>query len=159
MKPRAFLTIELVSGVTWIVLGLLFCLGAVHYGVFDAVGPGPGLLPVMAGIILSSLGLVDLISKLRSGPERREVQEKFFPERDSFTKVFCTILSLVAYALAFEHLGFLLTNFLMSIFLMRFIEPQKWKTIWITALLTAGSFHLVFRIFLHVPFPKGILGI
>ena len=160
MERRTFLNREIISSVVWVAVGLVFCVGGVRYGLFDeTTGPEPGLLSFMAGIILSSLGLVVLISSCRSVWEGKKETERFFPETDSFRKVFFAILGLCLYAFVFEYLGFLFTNFLILIFLMRFIEPSKWTTVLIVALLTAGSFHLVFRIILKVPFPRGILGI
>ena len=159
MERRTFLNREIISSFVWVAVGLVFCGGGVHYGLFAETGPEPGLLPFVAGIILSCLGLVVLISSCRSVWEEKKETERFFPETDSFRKVFFAVLGLCLYAFAFEYLGFLITNFLILIFLMRFIEPSKWTTVLIVALLTAGSFHLVFRIILKVPFPRGILGI
>jgi hypothetical protein len=159
MERRTFLNSEFISGCAWVAVGLGFCVGGVHYGFFNAGVPGPGLIPIMVGIILSSLGLVNLVPMLRSDPDKREVPKRFFPETDSFRRVFWAILSLAFYALSFEYAGFLLSTLLLFIFLMRFIDQQKWTTVWITALLTAGFSYLLFCIFLRVPFPKGIFGI
>jgi hypothetical protein len=159
MERCTFLNREFISGFVWVAVGLVFCVGGVHYDVFSSEGPGPGFIAIMAGTVLSSLGLVVLISACRSVKNRRGETERFFPETNSFRKVFLAILGLCLYALAFEYLGFLFTNFLILVFLLRFIEPNKWKTVWITALLTSVSFHLVFRVIMKVPFPKGILGI
>jgi hypothetical protein len=128
----------------------------------DEVGAGPGLLPFMGGSILSILGLTVLLSTIRtSWKDKKDLPEteRFFPEPDSFRKIFLTIIGLCLYVFAFEYLGFLLTNFFVLVFLMRFVEPNKWVMVWVVALLTAGSFQLVFRIILKVPFPKGIFGI
>ena len=159
MERHAFLNREIISAVVWVLVGLVFCVGGIQYGLLDGETPGPGLVPVIGGIVLSSLGLVVLISTHRSVRDEKEEAERFFPETDSFRKVFFAILGLCFYALTFEYLGFLFTTFLILIFLLRFIEPCKWTTVWIVTLLTTGSSHILFRVILKVPFPKGILGI
>lgn len=158
MERRIFLSREFISGFVWVAIGLFFCVGGVRYGVFYAGSPGPGFLAFIGGIILSSLGLVVLISTCRSVKDGTEEMENFFPEKDSFRKVFFAILGLCLYALTFEYLGLLFTTFFIIIFLLRFIEPLKWRTVWIIAILTAISFYLLFQVALKIPFPKGIFG-
>jgi putative tricarboxylic transport membrane protein len=159
MERRAFLNRDFISGLVWAVIGLIFCIGGIRYGLYYDGGPGPGFIAFVAGIVLSSLGLVVLISTILSVKDRGSETEKIFPEEDSFRKVFIATLGLCFYALAFEYLGLLFTTFLMMIFMLRFIEPLKWKTIWITAILTAISFYLVFQVVLKIPVPRGIFGI
>jgi putative tricarboxylic transport membrane protein len=159
MERSTLLNRDFISSLVWVVIGLIFCVGGVRYGVYYAGGPGPGFLAFVGGIILSSLGLAVLISTCLHVKEKRDEVEKFFPEEDSFKKVFLTIMALCLYALLFEYLGFLFTTFLIMFFLLRFIDPLKWSTVWITAILTATIFYIAFQVVIGIPFPRGIFNL
>ncbi len=161
MKRRFLLNREFISSLPWIAVGLVFSVGGLRYGVFYAGGPGPGFLAFLGGIVLSSLGLVILISAVLPVKDRKEENETeaFFPEKDSFRKVSFAVLGLCLYAAVFEYLGFSISTLLIMVFLLRFIEPLKWTTVLITAILTAISFYLIFQVALKIPFPRGILGV
>lgn len=159
MQCHAFLNREFISSLVWVVVGGVFCIGGVYYQLFDSGLPGPGLLPFIGGLALSSLGLIVLISSFGSAKRNSEVTKRFFPEKNSFRKIFFAIVGLTIYAIIFEYLGFILTTFFLLIFLLRFIEPQKWSVVWVTAILTTALFYLIFCIFLKVQLPKGLLGI
>src|SRR6187431_1804056 len=49
-----------VAGLTLGVLGLVFCIGAFRLGFWTDDGPGPGLLPLVAGALLIPLIVVAL---------------------------------------------------------------------------------------------------
>jgi hypothetical protein len=129
------------------------------YGLFEEGVPGPGLLPFIGGIALTLLGIGVLIPALRKETGTREGVKNFFPEKDSFRKIFLAVLALGAYGMGLEYAGFLLMSFLFMIFLLRFIEPQRWTVVLTASLLTAASSYLLFQFLLKVQLPRGILGI
>jgi putative tricarboxylic transport membrane protein len=148
---------DLVSSLFWMGIGVTFCLGALRYGLFVSGTPGSGLFPFIAGMALIVLSLMILVSSLKQ--EKPEVlqREPFFPKRDSWKKLSLTLFALLAYWIAVEYLGFLLTTFLFMIFLLRFIEPQRWVTVVATSFLTANLSNLFFQVWLRVQLPSGIL--
>jgi putative tricarboxylic transport membrane protein len=152
---------DLIGSLFWIGVGVIFCIGAVKYGLMRSGIPGPGFFPFLAGIILISLSLVVLISAIDVEKKKNETiaREAFFSQKGSWRKVLFTLVSLFGYGIAFEYLGFLLTTFLLMIFLLRFIEPQRWIIVFIAALLTVASSYVIFELCLDTHFPKGILGI
>ena len=152
-------TKEAIGSLFWIGVGLFFCIGALRYGLFEEDVPGPGLLPLIAGMVLISLGIGVFIPSLKKGAKTKSAEKGFFPEKDSFKKLFLAVVGLGGYGMALEYMGFLIMTFLFMIFLLRFIEPQKWTVVLTTSLLTAASSYLLFQIFLKVQLPKGIWGI
>jgi putative tricarboxylic transport membrane protein len=150
---------EAIGSSFWIALGLLFSAGAFRYGLFEEGVPGPGLLPLIAGIILISLGVGVLIPALKKEAKPKPAEKGFFPEKDSFKKLLLAVVALGVYGMALEYMGFLIMTFLFMIFLLRFIEPQKWTVVLTTSLLTAASSYLLFQLLLKVQLPKGIWGI
>jgi putative tricarboxylic transport membrane protein len=150
---------ETFGSLFWIGVGLFFCAGAFRYGLFDEGVPGPGLLPLIAGIVLISLGTGVLVPSLKKEATSKPVGKGFFPEKDSFKKLLMAVIALGAYGMTLEYLGFVITTFLFMIFLLRFIEPQRWTVVLLTSLLTAASSYLLFQFLLKVQLPKGIWGI
>ena len=67
--------------------------------------------------------------------------------------------ALFAFAFLFEHLGYIITTFLLIAFLLRAIEPQKWWVVILVAFLCSLVSFLVFGLLLNIQLPPGILGI
>lgn len=71
--------------------------------------------------------------------------------------VFC-LCGMALSAVLFEAFGFVLSMFLMILFMMRTIDPQKWKTSLFYSLISALGSFFVFRILLKTQLPSGFLG-
>lgn len=56
-------------------------------------------------------------------------------------------------------LGFLLTSFLITTFMLRVIEPQKWVAVIATSLLSCFAVYWLFSRLLQVSLPKGFFGV
>jgi len=150
---------DILSSLFWIGFGTLFCIGAVQNGIMLSPGvPGPGCLAFIVGSILIGLSLLLLIPALFKIKEPAEKQEIFFPQVESFKKLLVALLSLSAYALALEPLGFLATTFLFLFLVLRFIEPQRWATVLSFALVTTGLTYALLAA-LKVELPGGLWGI
>lgn len=118
--------------------------------------PGPGFLPLLAGLTLVLMSSALLLASLgRNDPPKAS----FFPKTDSWKRVLATFLALVAYNLAFEFLGFTATTFLFVGFLVKFIFPQSWTRSLVTAAATAVLARILFVDLLQTQLPKGFLGI
>ena len=154
-------TRDIVSSLFWIGVGAVFCIGAVQNGILLSPGvPGPGCLAFLVGSILIVLALLVLMPALfpERGSAQKAQEEDFFPQRESFRKLFLALLSLSFYAFAVERLGFLVTTLLFLILVLRFIEPQKWTTVLSFSLTTAFLAWALFTA-LKVELPTGFLGI
>jgi putative tricarboxylic transport membrane protein len=154
-------TRDIVSSLFWIGVGAVFCIGAVQNGILLSPGvPGPGCLAFIVGSILIVLSFLVLMPALFSGRSgaRKTSQESFFPEKESFRKLFLALLSLSLYAVALEPLGFLVATLLFLILVLRFIEPQKWVTVFGFSLTAAFLTRALFTA-LKVELPTGFLGI
>ena len=149
------------SSLFWIGVGAVFCIGAVQNGILLSPGvPGPGCLAFMVGSILIALALLVLIPAFfsRRGGAQKAQDEGFFPQRESFRKLFLALLFLSLYAFALERLGFLVTTLLFLILILRFIEPQKRTTV-LSFSLTAAFLTWALFTALKVELPTGFLGI
>ena len=114
--------------------------------------PGPGFIAVLAGLLLFGLSTACLIPALA---RRAEAARGFFPEAGSARKVGLIIVALAGFTLLLEWAGFLLTTLAFMLFLLRVIEPQRWRTTILLSSLTAVICLLVFQIWLQVQLPEG----
>jgi putative tricarboxylic transport membrane protein len=146
---------QLGTAVVLLVLGLAGIIEARKLPFGSVATPGPGFFPLClaAGFSLVALALV-----IRSRGEREGegAAPLILPGRRD--KVIAAIVTLVAYALVLEWLGFIAATFLLMLVLFRAVEPQRWIVALGGAAACALLSHLVFRIWLGVRLPRGPWG-
>jgi len=152
---------DLIGSLFWAAVGGVFSVGALKYRLFKGAVPGAGFLPFLAGVTLIALSLVAFVSAVRSRRAETDTasNERFFPHPESWKKVMLALTALLAYWVVLEYLGFLITTYLLLLFLLRVIEPQKWLLAVATALIATTFSYALFNLWLKVQLPKGILGL
>jgi len=153
MQPHLY---DRIGSLFFLIVGLFFTIYSQSVDIGNWHQPGPGFLPLMAGL---SLGGMSLFLFLKSfNIKKKKDFYNFFPEKKSWKRVLLTFLGLGFYNFTLPYLGFGLTTFLFIFYLLRFIFPQTWKrSLWI-ALNGSIISHIIFIEFLKTQFPKGIMG-
>lgn len=118
-------------------------------------GPGPGLFPLGLGILLAILSLALLWDGVN--PKVADKPSKFQNKRGLLSSAL-VIVGLVGYALTITWLGYLITTFLLVIFLMKVVAKDSLKTTMLTAVGVTVLLFLIFNVGLGVHLPKGPLG-
>jgi putative tricarboxylic transport membrane protein len=120
-------------------------------------GPGPGFFSFWLGILLIILSAVEVIRTIRQ--PHLPLPEGFLPDRGGIRRILLIIGSLVAALFLLPFLGFSLTIFFFSVFLLRTMERRQawWATVVIALCGSFGTF-FVFGL-LQVALPIGFLGI
>lgn len=147
---------DLVSSIVWMALGGAFVAGALNLGLMRKGVPGPGFLPFLSGLALIFVSLFVLIPAL--GQRGKAASGDLFPEPGSLRKLLSALAALLAFGVALEYVGYLITTFLFMLFVARLMEPKGWRTTTLMALLTAVLSYLLFVVLLEVQLPKGPLG-
>jgi len=147
---------DLISGIFWLVVGLLFTIWSTRYNIGNMIRPGPGLLPLGLGVLLIFLSLILLLGQAKKSLLDKQ-KVAFFSTPGGWKKVAYAVLILVLAAFSFEKLGYLLTVFLLIVFLMLGAEFKSWKRIFLVAFFTALGVYLVFVLLLEQPLPRGFL--
>ena len=112
--------------------------------------PGPGFFPLLIAVSMGGLGVWLLLH-----PGREEKPLRFESSRwNSFT---LSLASVVSYAALLQDLGYLISTFGLLVVQLRWVEKQNWRVSLPTAGLAAFVSLVVFRVFLKVPLPAGIL--
>ena len=148
---------DIISGIIFIIIALLFCGGAARYGIGNFSNPQSGLYPLLLGLILIILSLVHLFSSLKKKDDGIKI--RFFPPWEKTSKLILALVFLYAYGMTIEFLGYVLTTSFFMIGVLRFVALQKWRTVLTTSFLAVLLSYLVFVTLLKTQLPRGILGI
>ena len=146
---------DLYSSFVCFLVGLGFILGGLKYRFGNLYAPGPGFLPFIFGGVFSllSIGLFFTTILAKIGPSEKTA---FWKTDGSWQRVLYSLFSLVGYLVGLNYLGYLLTTFLFSFYLFRFIGKRKsWISIG-TAAITSLISYLLFDVAMGVPLPKGL---
>jgi hypothetical protein len=123
------------------------------FGAFES--PGPGFIPVFAGVFLTIFSAISLA--LVMGRRRREPDRPFWPQPDSRQKLLATLAGPIAFTLLLNYAGFFLCTLAMLIFLFRVIHPHRLSLTLVLGLSTAFFCLVLFQFLLKVQFPEGII--
>jgi putative tricarboxylic transport membrane protein len=147
---------ELFSSVVWFLVGLGFLFGGLRLGYGRLSTPGPGFLPFMIGCVLSLLSILLFIVNVLP-KDRLESQVRFWKEKESWKKVLFSFLSLIFYLIFLNYLGYIITTFLFSLYLFKFIGKRRWWLSILIAVLASSVSWVIFRVGMEVPLPKGMI--
>ena len=150
---------DLISSLVWICVGLVFCKGAISFGLGDLSEPGPGFFPFWMSVSLITFSFVHFFSSLRKGETSHlPVGLRFWPEGEYVTRIVVIIFLLFMFVIALDYLGFVLTTFLFMFFLLKLIESRKLRTLFLISGLTTVLSYAIFELWLKANLPKGFLG-
>ena len=141
---------EIVGGALCMLFGVLWVATALGLPYMGEFAPGSGFLPLWLGVGLVVLSAVHVVSCLRS--------EAPAVAAGQWRKVVAVALGLFVCVAVIEPLGFVVAVGAYLLFLLRVVEKAPWRT---SLGVTAGTIVVLFalfRVWLHVPLPKGPWG-
>jgi putative tricarboxylic transport membrane protein len=148
------------SSLVWLGVGIFICIGSLRLSLGEFHNPGPGFLSFFAGLTVAGLASVLHIQSRKARPDAKQGKaEPIWSDRQKGSKMVLTVAALLAYAVAMNYLGFLISTFLFLAFLLRAIEPQRWSVALIGSLLASAAFYVIFEIGLQSQLPKGLFQI
>lgn len=145
---------DLISSTVWFCAGLLIILYSPQFDMGTASTPGPGFMPFLAGILMSSFSILTF---LKAYLDRSGKIEKIWMNIQ-YPKLIFVLLVLLIYTILLERVGFIVCTFFLILFLIRFIGPQTWVTSILGAGIASILSYFLFEIWLKAQLPKGILG-
>ncbi len=149
------LTQHLAAGLFWTVLGLFTSLHAYRLGVGQLQQPGPGFIFLLSGIGLTVLGVVNLFITIKeqAGSEGTPLWRGL-----KWYKVLLVLVVLTLFGYLLNIAGFLLSTFLLMLFLFKGVEPTRWWVAFGSSVVTVLLSYLIFVKWLEVPFPMKVFG-
>lgn len=141
------MTGDLKSGLFFLGLSLLTIGESLRAGFGTFKEPGSGMVSFLGGLALCGLSIA-LIHKGWGIRESRKPHSR---------RVLLAIVSLFAYSLLLDTLGFLLATFLLVGILFHLGQPRRWWVLLGLSALVSFVAYFIFGMLLHVYFPKGFL--
>ena len=133
-------------------------LESLQFDYLSKFGPGPGFEPFWLGVILALLSISLFINTVRR-KDGKDGEKSCLPEWKSLSRLAFIMLAMAGFAIVMESLGFILTVFLFVATLLFSLEGVgKLKSVFY-GVMFSGFIFLVFRYWLEVELPKGLLGI
>jgi putative tricarboxylic transport membrane protein len=146
-----------IGSILMILVGFYVAAGAIRLGVGSVNKPGAGFIFLWLAVILAGLAVVDLVNNIVENNRKSAIQKPLW-KGFRWGKVILVLAGVGVYAIVLDILGFILSTFLVLLFLFKVVEPFKWRDAIIGSLLTIAVVYAVFGIWLKVPFPSGIFG-
>jgi putative tricarboxylic transport membrane protein len=145
------------SSAVWLLFALYICVESMRLPLGSFRDPGPGFLPLLVGIILGVLSMI-CFGQARVS-KSSEIVASWYP-RERWKNLIWVLMALLIYAAVLNVLGFLISTFLLLIFLFRFsIEPRTWAWAVGGSAIASASCYAVFELWLRTQLPKGLLGL
>ncbi len=148
---------DFLGGLFWLVCSGLILTGSLRLQVGSLGAPGPGLAPLVLGIVLGVLGIG--LSARSTFHLARPERKAFWADRRRGGKILATLAAMLAYAALIDPLGFVTVTFLLMFFLFRVIFDLGWTASVVVAVLTSASAYVIFGTGLGVQLPAGPIGI
>ncbi len=118
--------------------------------------PGTGFFPLWLGIIFAVLSIALFIDATFHCTGKEE--ESFLPDKAGRKKNILFVASLFLCIALIGKLGFIITCFLYTLFVLVCIEKYSWQKGIISSFCIVFSLYTLFVLALQVPLPKGFWG-
>jgi putative tricarboxylic transport membrane protein len=139
-------------------LSLWLILESQKFAYASKFGIGPGFFPFWLGIVLAGFSLFKFVASLTEKYDADDLKPRL-PRLGSLGRLSLIMLIMAGFALAMNGLGFILTVFLFVSIILFILEGDSiLKSIFYGVMFSAAIF-LVFRYWLEVDLPRGLLGI
>jgi putative tricarboxylic transport membrane protein len=112
--------------------------------------PGPGFFPFCLGLLLIGVALAILARGLKQKKESQKTEV-------GKGRVILVLGSVFAYSYVLEPLGYLLSTFFLMFLLLRMMARKIWWFGPVVACLITLISYILFKVWLKVLLPKGIL--
>lgn len=138
-------------------LGVLLVISSLKLDLGHFNNPGPGFMPLGSGILLTALCFAYGVQSIWMKDYDYKKKSSPWP-RGNLEKIIGVLIALFLFTFLLTTLGYLLSTFLLMIFLFWVGDPEKWISTAIKAALTVLVSYIVFDKWLMIQFPRGFLG-
>ena len=134
--------VSIIAGVVYMLTGIL------RYGLWKGISISGGFMPLLCGGLVALFSALMLISKIKKG----EKAEKMDAE------AFRPVGAMVAILLCNYLVGLLGACIVVAFLWLKFIEKYSVGKSLLVSVIMFAAVYGIFRLWLNVPFPEGLLG-
>jgi putative tricarboxylic transport membrane protein len=150
---NVFRNSEIWGGLFWLALGLFIMWEGRDMGIGRTNEPGAGFAFFWIGLVMCGLAVAVISQSILSGGP----DVGLLWADAHWGKVLIVVLLLVAYAFAFERIGFIVCTLALLLTIMWFVDPVRW---WLALIVAVGATFGVWAVLtkvLKIQLPAGIL--
>jgi putative tricarboxylic transport membrane protein len=144
-----------VAGILLLILSVAAIVGSGDLIYKVEFSPGAGFFPFWLGVSLLILSLILLLKNTIFKSPAKE--ENPLPGKEALLRILSILGSLLVGILLFERIGFLITMFSVVAFLLIVLEKYRWYSGILISLAMVFAVYGIFKIWLNVPLPLGLL--
>lgn len=141
------------AGLLFVVLGVVFAVGASQHAMGSASAPGPGYFPIVLSALMVLLGAMILFFSLTFETDGGQPIGAV-----AWRPLLVVTGAIVMFGLALPVLGLLLTCPLVLLVSSGAVGRPHWPSLWWSALLLTLAAYLVLVVGLGLPLPVGLAG-
>ena len=141
---------DVITGVLLLALGVGVCVRAVGLDVGTGTSPGPGFFPFLGGLTLSALAGLLAVRGWRGQGEAPA-------SGGGLRRPIALVGGLMAYTALLETAGFPLATAALGTLVLIVLDTRNWLVATVASALLAALSYLVFKVWLGVDLPPGIL--
>ena len=143
-----------VAGIVLLIFSIVVIVKSTDLVYVVEFSPGAGFFPFWLGIILAVSCLILLVhNTILKSPESGDNP---FPDRQAILRIAFILGSFLAGILVFERIGFLISMFLFTTFLLVVVEKYRWYLGIAISLTMVFAVYGIFKIGLDIPLPPGL---
>lgn len=145
-----------ITSLIWLTTSLVVIAGSAQYPFGAWSHPGPAFLPILCGAAMAALSLIVFLQSIwkAQGNRKEEKRTPFLTAR--WPRLVVALAILLVYAFLLDYLGYLVMTFVFMLFVLKIVEPTKWRIAILEAVLAAAGSYLLFEIMLKMVLPRGI---
>jgi len=150
---------DLYSSLFFFSISLFFIAGSFRYPIWDKYGPGPGLFPLVLGVIFSVLSLILFFERLTNHLNRKGtgLVEPDLPSFSDINRVLFCLCFFFFFYFSLNILGYLITVFLFMAFALKLLGKEPLKLSFSISILTSLFVYFLFVNLLGIRLPIGII--
>ena len=136
------------SGLMFVVVGIIFAVGATNYSMGSSARPGPGYFPLILSVIMAILGAVVLFKSLTIETPGGDPVGHI-----AFKPLIVIIVSIVVFGLLLERLGMIIAIPILVVMSSAAGDEFRWRGVLISAVVLTLFSWLVFIAGLKLTIP------
>ena len=147
------------GSIFWFIIGGYVAIYAYLLGLGRFRHPGPGFIFFSGRFASHNSECHRSCRNLYRKTKRQTKEEQLYLVRSPMAKSLISLGMFSSICLFFKYCRFLLSTFLLMVFLFKGVEPTKWWIAIVSSLITILISYWIFKVWLEVPVPYRIFGV
>jgi len=143
-----------IQAILWALFGLYIMYEGFGLKLGTARAPKPGFMIFWMGVVIVILSALFFIETFTI-PMQKHIA---LGRGTRWFRGVKLMAALILYVTVFQVLGFIVSTFLLLVYMFKGLEPQSWGMALLLSTVTIAICYLVFGVFLELQFPPGLLG-